>query len=229
MGNQLHRTRSYGTLLFLSPSHRSRKDGPSQPQPRITMNLKSPLVIVGLFGLTLSTARMAESSTKPAPVTPTPAAKEISPSAASSSAPLPPATRNERSTATQATPAKQLPPATAEAKAIDAANKEHLRPSRDRHKMETPPPALRSETKPPMPAQGMVWVPGHWIPVKGEWQWTAGHWGIPATPISVWIDAKYDPKTKQWSPGYWQPDRVTPEQPEVPASKEGQPPGEKFF
>lgn len=74
-----------------------------------------------------------------------------------------------------------------------------------------PPPVPRPETKPPAPAAGYVWVPGHYMPVKGEWQWVAGEWGVPATPSSVWIDARYDAKVKYWTPGYWQPDRPTPE------------------
>jgi hypothetical protein len=196
------------------------------------MKAKSPLVIAGLFGVLASNAWSADNSTKAAPAAEASAAKPVAPAAAphpASAAPVQAIVENDKSTATQVGSAKKLPPATAEAKAVEAATKEHIQPVHDRYRMETPPPALRPETKPPMPAQGMVWVPGHWIPVKGEWQWTAGHWGIPATPISVWIDAKYDPKSKQWSPGYWQPDGATPEPPEVPAPKEDQTPSEKFF
>ena len=73
----------------------------------------------------------------------------------------------------------------------------------------------------------MVWVPGHWTPVKGEWYWVAGEWGVPATPVSVWIEASYDAKTKQWSPGYWQPDRLQPDETER-SEKESAPP-QKFL
>jgi hypothetical protein len=109
----------------------------------------------------------------------------------------------------------------------EAANEEHIAPARDRFVMETPPPPVRPEKKPSIPAPGMVWVPGHWVAVKGEWQWRPGEWGVPATPISVWIDAYYDPKTKHWSPGYWQPDRPAPHQPDT-VEKERTPTA-KFF
>ena len=72
--------------------------------------------------------------------------------------------------------------------------------------MATPPPAPRSELKPDAPAPGMVWVAGHYMPVKGQWRWVRGEWAVPALPISVWIPAKYDEATKHWDPGYWQPD-----------------------
>lgn len=70
-----------------------------------------------------------------------------------------------------------------------------------------PPPAPRPETKPTQPVTGYVWVPGHYMPLKGEWRWVKGEWAVPATPASVWIPARYDEQEKKWSPGYWQPDR----------------------
>jgi hypothetical protein len=73
--------------------------------------------------------------------------------------------------------------------------------------MPTPPPPPRAESKPAPPPGNYVWVPGHHVPIKDEWRWVAGEWGVPATPASVWIEAQYDPKTQSWSPGYWQPDR----------------------
>jgi len=72
--------------------------------------------------------------------------------------------------------------------------------------MPLPPPAPRAETKPPAPQAGLVWVPGHYMPVVGSWRWVLGEWAVPATPISIWIPANYDAKAKKWSPGYWQPD-----------------------
>lgn len=78
---------------------------------------------------------------------------------------------------------------------------------RDPNLISTPPPPVRPETKPPAPAGLYVWVPGHYAPAKGEWQWIPGEWSVPATPSSVWIEGRYDEKTKRYSPGYWQPDR----------------------
>jgi hypothetical protein len=90
-------------------------------------------------------------------------------------------------------------------------------------KMDEPPPAARTETKPEAPAAGYVWVPGHYMPVKGQWRWVRGEWAVPATPISVWIPARYDEDDKKWSPGYWQPDVATTAHPQ-PATKADTPP-----
>ncbi len=81
--------------------------------------------------------------------------------------------------------------------------------------MAAPPPAPRAEQKPAVPVAGHVWVPGHYMPVEGQWRWVMGEWGVPATPASVWIPARYDEKTRKWTPGYWQPDRPTPPEPDV--------------
>ena len=194
------------------------------------MKTKSSLVIAGLSGLLASSALGAEAPAKPTAATPASAQQPVTAATKdSSSAPAKAVVENERPATAKSVSSEKLPPELAASKTVEEANKEHSEPAKDRFIMETPPPPLRAEKKPPIPAAGMVWVPGHWYPSKGEWQWRAGQWGIPATPISVWIDAKYDAKTKQWSPGYWQPDRVAPEQPEAPAPAENQPPPAKFF
>lgn len=72
--------------------------------------------------------------------------------------------------------------------------------------IDTPPPSARAETKPASPDPKYAWVPGHYIPVKGEWQWVAGKWAQPPTVESVWIQGSYDAQTKRWSEGHWQPD-----------------------
>jgi hypothetical protein len=195
------------------------------------MKTKSPLAIVGLFALFASDVWSTDSQGKPASAAQPAASKAVAPGSAARSSPTPvrPLVENERPATAKPVPREKLPAELAASKAIEEANRNHVEPTRDRFTMENPPPPPRAEKKPPIPAPGMVWVPGHWMPVKGEWQWTPGSWGIPATPISVWIDAKYDPKTKLWSPGYWQPDRVAPEQPETAAPNEDQPTPTKFF
>jgi hypothetical protein len=197
------------------------------PEP---MKTKSSFVIAAWLGLFGSIAAGADAPAKASAPAPSAGAKHNAPnpshpSAAGAQVPV----RNERPATAKPASREKLPPELAASKAIEEANKEHIEPTKDRFTMETPPPPLRPEKKPPIPAAGMVWVPGHWAPNKGEWQWREGRWGIPATPISVWIDAKYDPKTKLWSPGYWQPDRVAPEQPEAPRTSEDQPAPAKFF
>ena len=193
------------------------------------MKTTTPLVIVGLCGFLASSAWSAESSPKPAPPAGTSEAQPAAPPPSHRSSAELKKAGAEKKPVVDAQPVapEKLPPELAASKAIEAANEEHIEPVRDRFTMETPPPPARAEKKPSIPASGMVWVPGHWVPVKGEWQWRPGEWGVPATPISVWIDAKYDPKTKQWSQGYWQPDRPAPHQPE-PVEKETTPTA-KFF
>ena len=193
------------------------------------MKTTTPLVIVGLCGFLASSAWSAESSAKSAPparTSETPPAA-VAPSPRSSAESKESVAEKKPAAAAQPVAPAKLPPELAASKVVEAANEEHIEQGRDRFAMETPPPPIRAEKKPPIPASGMVWVPGHWVPVKGEWQWRSGEWGVPATPISVWIDAKYDSKAKQWSPGYWQPDRPAPHQPE-PVEKETTPTA-KFF
>jgi hypothetical protein len=81
--------------------------------------------------------------------------------------------------------------------------------------IDTPPPPARAETKPASPDPKYAWVAGHYIPVKGEWQWVAGKWAMPPTVESVWIQGSYDAKTKRWSEGHWQPDGKPATKPEL--------------
>ena len=173
-------------------------------------------VIIGICGLLASTGWSADESKKSSAPEGS-KAKPVAPAASSStSSAAEPAATKAKSNPSEVSKSGKLPAESATSEAIEEANKEHIRPASERYKMETPPPPLRAEKKPPMPAPGLVWVPGHWVPVKGEWEWTPGEWGVPATPISVWIDAKYDPKTKQWHACYWQPDRPSPHRPDPP-------------
>jgi len=84
----------------------------------------------------------------------------------------------------------------------------------------TAPPPPKPETRPESPGSAMVWVAGHYMPVKGEWRWVKGEWATPALPISVWIPAKYDEEKKHWYPGYWQPDVPSSDPMVEPSSKE---------
>jgi hypothetical protein len=128
-------------------------------------------------------------------------------SAGSASAPVSVATGKEDPPASQPEAAKPAASPLTESQELEKAKQAHIRPASRLIVMESPPPPPRVETKIPSSVPGLVWVPGHWTPVKSEWQWTAGEWSVPATAASVWIEPRYDPKTKQWTAGYWQPDR----------------------
>jgi hypothetical protein len=84
----------------------------------------------------------------------------------------------------------------------------------------TAPPAPRPEVKPESPGSAMVWVAGHYMPVKGEWRWVKGEWATPPLAISVWIPARYDEEKKHWYPGYWQPDIPSSDPMVAPSAKE---------
>ena len=186
------------------------------------MKIKSSLLIAGLCSLVGSFSSAAEparpSTTPEPPAAKRPESPPTAPAAVDSS---------KRTEKASAPVKKETLPSLAESKAIETAKREHVRPENEQVKMDTPPPPARSEKKPAATSAGMVWVPGHWTPVKGEWYWVAGEWGVPATPVSVWIEASYDAKTKQWSPGYWQPDRLQPDETER-SEKESAPP-QKFL
>jgi hypothetical protein len=160
------------------------------------MKIQSTFAQAALCVLVTVSTTAADDSAKPAPPSPAAPSSPVavkSPVGTDRPAPAAPAS------------AARLPKSLAEEKATEEALRAHVRPAA--RLMATPPPAARAEVKPPAPDAHSVWVPGHWAPEAGEWKWTAGQWSTPATPVSVWIEAKYDAKTKQWSPGYWQPDR----------------------
>ena len=188
------------------------------------MIIKTPLLIAGLCTAFMSsaTAENAAGKSESTPHQPTPTSSAAHP-------PKPAPTRPEKAKPTppQVTSDESTSTETQASESLEEANEKHIRPARTLVTMETPPPGPRTEKKPPLPAPGLVWMPGHWTPVKGEWQWTPGEWGIPATPVSVWIEPRYDAKTKQWRPGYWQPDRAAPYEPEK--SQDDHPPTPKFL
>ena len=176
-----------------------------------TIFFRSPLVfVIGfVFGLLAANALSAEKGEKPA-------------------VPAPPAAEASSAKTTAKENEKKSPAAAIEdEKAAATAARRHILPPPDPFLIAVPPPSARAETKTPAPAANLVWRPGHWAPVKGEWQWVAGDWAPPPLPSSVWIEGEYDPKAQRWNPGYWQPDRLPVAAEEKPAPKESLPP-QKF-
>jgi hypothetical protein len=175
------------------------------------MTIKNSLVLVGFCGALASSLTAADTAKKAESARPS-ATPATSATAVQKPAPTP--AEKAKPAASQASSAVTASKQSDADRALEEANEKHIRPAHTLVAMETPPPSPRTEKEPPLPAPGLVWMPGHWTPVKGEWQWTPGEWGIPATPVSVWIEPRYDAKTKQWRPGYWQPDRAAPYEPE---------------
>lgn len=170
------------------------------------MNITRSFVVVGVCGLLAASASADNTAAPAAPARPleTPSASTAAPT--SPGRPTTTATASETK-ASEPTQAPSPSPALEANQAAEEAKRAHIRPATEPLMMDTPPPPAPADVKPPRPDASYVWVPGHWSPVQGEWKWQAGEWAVPATPASVWIDPKYDPKTKQWSAGYWQPDR----------------------
>lgn len=196
------------------------------------MKTKSCVFVAGVFGFFGGGILAAEPSAKSEQPAQAPAAKVVPVTPAKSSSANAPAQTSSTKQGSHPADAKRLEkvsPELAASKELEEANRQHIRPARASQAVETPPPSPRAEEKPPMPTQGLVWVPGYWRPGKEGWKWTPGEWDVPATPISVWIEARYDAATKQWTPGYWQPDRDQPYEHEHETEEKEQPATAKFF
>jgi hypothetical protein len=68
-----------------------------------------------------------------------------------------------------------------------------------------PPPAIRYEVRPPMPAEGFVWVDGYWGPRGGRYVWVPGTWQRPPYPGAYWSHPHYDHYQQGWQvhEGHW--------------------------
>lgn len=110
------------------------------------------------------------------------------------------------SLADKPSPPTKLPESLKEEKKREQAVDNHILPE-NLAVMEQPPPPPRAETQPPAPGEGFKWKPGHWAVVNKQWAWVPGEWGMPPQTSSVWIEGRWDEKTKKWSAPYWQADR----------------------
>lgn len=69
----------------------------------------------------------------------------------------------------------------------------------------TPPPPIRYEVPPPMPAVGYAWVPGYWAPYQGRYVWAPGRWSRPPYYGAAWREGGWDRDDRGWRyrRGYW--------------------------
>lgn len=74
----------------------------------------------------------------------------------------------------------------------------------------TPPPPIRYEAPPPMPAVGYQWVPGYWAPVSGHYVWYPGRWNRPPYYGAAWRPAHWEHEGPHWRyyEGGWGPREV---------------------
>ena len=71
--------------------------------------------------------------------------------------------------------------------------------------VETAPPPLRVEVRPPRPDPGHVWTPGYWHPEGGRHVWAAGRWMAPPRRGAVWVEPRWERAGRGWRhhPGLW--------------------------
>jgi hypothetical protein len=49
------------------------------------------------------------------------------------------------------------------------------------------------------PAQGYVWMSGHWDSENGQWKWVAAHWEQPPSRSAVWVAGHWVPSGSGWA------------------------------
>ncbi|WP_263368001.1 YXWGXW repeat-containing protein [Edaphobacter bradus] len=69
----------------------------------------------------------------------------------------------------------------------------------------TPPPPLRYEVRPAIPAPGYVWQSGYWVIRGHRWVWVPGVWVQPPYPGAYWSHPHYDRYSDGWHvhEGHW--------------------------
>src|SRR5580698_3404832 len=48
-------------------------------------------------------------------------------------------------------------------------------------------PGIDSQIPGAAPAQGYVWMSGHWDSDGSQWKWVAAHWDLPPSPSATWV------------------------------------------
>ena len=81
-----------------------------------------------------------------------------------------------------------------------------------------PPPAPRSQERPPQPSVNAQWIPGYWHWTENRWIWLAGQWRVPDADVAagLTVTAPHGPPTPRndsrppapavgmvWVAGYW--------------------------
>lgn len=72
----------------------------------------------------------------------------------------------------------------------------------------SPPPELKTESRPADRMPGHVWIPGywHWDEADEMWQWIEGSWEIPPYEGVAWQEPQYEDHGDEiwvYRPGYW--------------------------
>jgi len=67
-----------------------------------------------------------------------------------------------------------------------------------------PPPVIRYEVRPPMPAESFIWTDGYWGAHGGRYVWVPGHYMAPRRGYH-WVPDHYDRRGPRYHyvPGGW--------------------------
>ena len=80
---------------------------------------------------------------------------------------------------------------------------------------EAPPRPVVVERQYSSPGPGFVWVPGHNSWVHGAWVWFPGTWVRPPQPNTVYIEGRWDERSRNWIEPHWE--MMAPPPPPAPA------------
>jgi hypothetical protein len=71
-----------------------------------------------------------------------------------------------------------------------------------------PPPPIRYEARPPIPAEGYAWVDGYWGIRGNHYVWVPGAWQRPPYAGAYWTHPHYDHYEQGWQvhEGHWDHD-----------------------
>jgi hypothetical protein len=59
-------------------------------------------------------------------------------------------------------------------------------------------PGVDSQIPGPAPAQGYVWMSGHWVSEGGQWKWVAAHWDLPPSQSATWVGGHWVSPAGKW-------------------------------
>ncbi len=59
-------------------------------------------------------------------------------------------------------------------------------------------PGTDSQIPGAAPAQGYVWMSGHWDSDGGQWKWVAAHWDLPPSRSATWVSGHWVSSAGKW-------------------------------
>lgn len=69
---------------------------------------------------------------------------------------------------------------------------------------EAPPRPTIVEAQYAAPGPGFVWIAGHNAWMNGRWVWVAGTWARPPQPGAVYVEGRWDERSRNWTESHWE-------------------------